>query len=57
MRTREQIEQEITELLAKQAAAPHWGAAVGARHERLSGLYRELQQLTSTHRPEENNGR
>ena len=52
MRTREQIEQEIAELEAKQAAAPHWGAAVGARHERLKALQSELRQLTSTHRPE-----
>jgi hypothetical protein len=46
MRTRSQIYALLTELRAAQAAAPYWGAAVGARHEEIKALEAELRAVT-----------
>lgn len=35
---REALKRELAELEAKNAAATSWGAAVGARHERIKGI-------------------
>jgi hypothetical protein len=43
--TRAEIEAKIAELRAENEAAPGWGAAVGARHEVIKGLERQLQSL------------
>lgn len=43
--TREQIEAEIADLKAKNEAAPGWGAAVGARSERIKGLEQALRAM------------
>lgn len=45
--TREQIETKIAELLGLNDAAPGWGAAVGARLERIRGLERQLAALNA----------
>lgn len=45
MQNIEQIKARLAELYAAQAAAPHWGAAVGARHEEIKALERNLREL------------
>lgn len=55
MKRREEILSKIEELEAANAAAPGWGAAVGARHEWIKSLRRELdrEQLSTCQRPED----
>ncbi|MDN3278808.1 hypothetical protein QWJ07_31415 [Frankia sp. RB7] len=54
MRPRSEIEAELKQLEAANEAATSWGAAVGARHERIKGLKAELarEQLIACQRPE-----
>lgn len=40
--TREELIAEYKELWAANEAAPSWGAAVDARHERMMGIERAL---------------
>lgn len=42
MKTTEELKAELQELIAANEAAPGWGAAVGARSERIAGIEREL---------------
>jgi hypothetical protein len=42
--TNKEIEAEIAELAASNKAAPGWGAAVGARLERIKELESELRR-------------
>jgi hypothetical protein len=42
-----EVEAKIAELEAEQAKATEWGAAVGARHEWLKGLYSQRERLMS----------
>lgn len=44
---REVLEAERAELIAKNEAATSWGAAVGARHERIKEIDRELSALST----------
>jgi hypothetical protein len=46
---REALERELAELEAKNAAAPGWGAAVGARHERINGIRKALAADPAQH--------
>ena len=41
----EELLAERAELMTKNAAATSWGAAVGARHERIKGIDRALQRI------------
>lgn len=43
----DELRQRIAELRAANDAAPGWGAAVGARHEEIQGLERQLAALQS----------
>lgn len=54
MTRREEILTKIAELEAANAAEPAWGAAVGARHEWIKDLRRELarEPVTTIQRPE-----
>ena len=45
MSEREELLAERAELMAKNAAATSWGAALGARHERIKGIDRALQRI------------
>jgi hypothetical protein len=46
--TREQLETELDELRKANEAAPCWGAAVGARIERIREIKSALRRLDST---------
>ena len=48
MKTRSEQEQRMAELVAKNAAATSWGAAVGARHEEIKEIEAQLRQLDRT---------
>ena len=41
------LEAERAELMAKNAAATSWGAAVGARSERIKEIDQELRRLAA----------
>jgi len=51
MGEREELLAERADLMAKNAAATSWGAAVGARHERIKGIDRALQRLDESSAP------
>jgi hypothetical protein len=38
MTSKEELRKELAKLEAANAAAPGWGAAVGARHERIKAI-------------------
>lgn len=40
--SREALERELADLEAKNAAATGWGAAIGARHERIKAIRSQL---------------
>lgn len=48
MSTREQLQAERADLVAKDEAATSWGAAVGARSERIKGIDSELRLLDAS---------
>jgi hypothetical protein len=50
---REALETERAELMAKNEAATSWGAAVGARCERIKDIDRQLRALSATPTPTE----
>lgn len=45
---REKLLAELADLEAKNAAATSWGAAVGARHERIKGIRSQLARMRPT---------
>lgn len=51
MNIRDALQAERAELIAKNVAATSWGAAVGARSERIKGIDRELRLLDQRDAP------
>lgn len=56
MTKRDELIAERAELIAKIRAATGWGAAVGARHERIKGIDRQLARLSAIEAPAAGDG-
>ena len=56
MTKRDELIAERAELIAKIRAATGWGAAVGARHERINGIDRQLARLAALEAPASGDG-